>query len=68
MALGRTSKEIATLLHISPRTVDFHRAHIVSRLGLRQVADWTRFAIQAGLIPGDESYGNKTAGARSARF
>lgn len=68
VALGRTSKEIAALLRISPRTVDFHRAHIVSRLGLRQVADWTRFAIEAGLIPTDESYGNKTARARSARI
>lgn len=68
VARGRTSKEIASLLHISPRTVDFHRAHIVSRLGLRQVADWTRFALEAGLIPAHESYGNKTAGARSARF
>ena len=68
VALGRTSKEIASLLRISPRTVDFHRAHIVSRLGLRQVADWTRFAIEAGLIPTDEPYGNKTVGARSARM
>lgn len=68
VARGRTSKEIASLLRISPRTVDFHRAHIVSRLGLRQVADWTRFAMEAGLLSGDETYGNKTAGARSARF
>lgn len=68
VALGRTSKEIASLLRISPRTVDFHRAHIVSRLGLRQVADWTRLAIEAGLLPADESNGNKTARARSARI
>jgi two-component system NarL family response regulator len=52
VAMGRTSKEIANILGISNRTVDFHRAHIVSRLGLRHVADWTRFALEAGLLQG----------------
>ncbi|MGA2716697.1 MAG: response regulator transcription factor [Bryobacteraceae bacterium] len=49
IAEGRPNKEIAFLLSVSIRTVEFHRYQLMSKLGLRTVADLTRFAIQEGL-------------------
>jgi DNA-binding CsgD family transcriptional regulator len=39
---GASSKEAARTLGISPRTVDFHRANIMQKLGARNVADVVR--------------------------
>lgn len=50
VALGRTTKEIARELAISPKTVEFHRAQLMERLGVRDVAGMTRFAMQHGMI------------------
>ena len=38
------------MLFISPKTVDFHRANILRKLGLSSRADLTRYAVQRGLI------------------
>jgi DNA-binding NarL/FixJ family response regulator len=50
IAESHTSKEIAEILVISERTVDRHRANILERLGLRDRAALTRYAIRRGLI------------------
>lgn len=50
VASGRTTKEIARTLGISPKTVEFHRARLMERLGVHEVTALTRFAIQRGLI------------------
>jgi len=50
IALGHTNAEIATQLHISDKTVETHRAHIVEKLGLRTRADLVRFALDHGLL------------------
>jgi DNA-binding NarL/FixJ family response regulator len=50
VAEGNSSKEIGAELHISPRTVETHRASIMRKLNLKSVADATRFAIEKGLI------------------
>jgi len=42
---GHASKEIAALLAISRRTVEFHRENIKRKLGLRSTAEMTRYAI-----------------------
>jgi two-component system response regulator NreC len=50
IALGYTNAEIGRNLHISEKTVETHRARILSRLGLRTRADLVRFAIEHGLM------------------
>lgn len=50
VASGRTTKEIARDLGISPKTVEFHRARLMERLGVHDVTALTRFAVQRGLI------------------
>ena len=51
IADGHTSREIADMLVISPRTVERHRENMRHKLGLRNRVDLTRYAIRAGLIP-----------------
>lgn len=50
VAEGYSSREIATDLVISVKTVDRHRANILQKLGLRDRLALTRYAIRAGLI------------------
>jgi DNA-binding NarL/FixJ family response regulator len=50
MASGLSSKEIAFELKLSPKTVDVHRARIMERLDLRDVASLTRYAVRRGLV------------------
>ncbi|MEP6642359.1 MAG: response regulator transcription factor [Gaiellales bacterium] len=50
IADGRTAREIAEMLVISPRTVERHRENLRHKLDLRNPVDLTRYAIRAGLI------------------
>lgn len=50
IAQGKASKEIAFELGLSPKTVDVHRARIMERLRLNDVASLTRYAVRKGLI------------------
>jgi DNA-binding NarL/FixJ family response regulator len=47
---GLTSKQIAEKLYISPRTVDTHRANLMEKLDLNNIADLVRYAIQNNLV------------------
>lgn len=49
VATGYSSAEIAAELHISVRTVDTHRLHIMDKLGIRSIAELTKFAVRNGL-------------------
>lgn len=49
---GQTSKEIATSLFVSSKTVDAHRLHINRKLGVRSPAALTRLIASEGLIAG----------------
>lgn len=51
IALGRSTKEIAFDLNLSVKTVETHRAQIMERLAIREVAGLVRYAIRTGLIP-----------------
>ncbi len=50
VASGRTTKEIARDLGISPKTVEFHRGRLMERIGVRDVTGLTRFALQTGVV------------------
>jgi DNA-binding NarL/FixJ family response regulator len=50
IAEGHTSDEIARVLVISRKTVDHHRARILDKLGMRNGAELTRYAIRRGLV------------------
>ncbi len=46
IAEGKSGKEIANALAVSVKTVEFHKAAIMERLGLRTTAELTRYAIE----------------------
>ena len=50
IAQGKASKEIAYELGLSPKTVDVHRARIMERLHLGDIASLTLYAVRKGLI------------------
>ena len=47
---GLSSKEVASQLNLSVRTVEKHRANIMDKLGVREVASLVRYCIQAGIV------------------
>ena len=50
IAEGRTTKQIAQMLEISVKTVETHRAQLMERLDIHDVAGLVRYAIIVGLI------------------
>jgi DNA-binding NarL/FixJ family response regulator len=53
IAEGHSTKEIAWTLKVSGKTVETHRAQLMDRLGIYDVAGLVRFAIRCGLISAD---------------
>ncbi len=50
VAEGQSSKDIATILNISVKTVEFHKSHIMKQLDLHTTAELTKYAISHGLV------------------
>lgn len=50
IAEGRTNRAAATYLNLSPKTIEKHRASVMRKLGLRNVAELTLVALECGLI------------------
>ncbi len=50
VAEGKTTKESAQLLNISPKTAETHRARIMEKLNIHETAGLVRYAIRRGLI------------------
>lgn len=50
LAMGHTSREIATAYSISIKTVDTYRARLLKKLNLRNSAELIRFALQSNLL------------------
>lgn len=50
VAEGRSSKDIADLLSVSPTTVETHRAHIMQKLDLHSTAEVVLYAVRRGVI------------------
>jgi len=49
IAEGNSTKRIAEVLFISPKTVESHRANIMEKLDIHNLPELTKYAIQAGL-------------------
>ncbi|HEV8266609.1 MAG TPA: response regulator transcription factor [Thermoanaerobaculia bacterium] len=47
---GKRNAEIATLLGISPKTVDNHRTRLMEKIGVHSVSELLRFAARRGLL------------------
>lgn len=54
IAKGHSSKGVARELNLSIKTVETHRAQLMERLGIRDVAGLVRYAIRHGLVSKDE--------------
>jgi DNA-binding NarL/FixJ family response regulator len=50
IAEGRSNKEIADLLSVSPSTIETHRAHIFQKLDLHSTAEIVLYAVRRGVI------------------
>jgi DNA-binding NarL/FixJ family response regulator len=49
LAEGKTTKEIASVLHVSIPTIDTHKQHIMEKLDLHSIAELTKYAVREGL-------------------
>ena len=50
VAEGKPAKEIAALLFISVKTVEFHKKHLMEELNLRNTAELVRYAVEHGWV------------------
>jgi DNA-binding NarL/FixJ family response regulator len=50
IAEGRSTKEMAGLLGVSVKTVETHRAQLMERLDIHELAGLVRYAIRTGLV------------------
>lgn len=50
VAEGKSTKQIAALLKITPKTAEFHRMRVMKKLDVHDVASLVRYAIREGLV------------------
>ncbi len=50
LAEGHSVKEIASILGISSKTVEFHKYSMMENLGLKTSADLVRYAVKHGIV------------------
>ncbi len=50
LAEGRSLKEAAGVLSVSPRTIEFHKNNIAEKTGLKTMAELARYAVRHGLV------------------
>jgi DNA-binding NarL/FixJ family response regulator len=50
IAEGQTTKAIALILKVSPKTIEYHRAKLMERLNIFDIPGLVRFALRAGMI------------------
>jgi DNA-binding NarL/FixJ family response regulator len=51
MAEGKSTKQIASMLNLSIKTIETHRLNITNKLNIKNVAELTKYAIREGLTP-----------------
>jgi len=54
IAEGHSTKEMASILHLSVKTVETHRTQLMARLDVHDVAGLVRYAIRIGLVTPDK--------------
>ncbi len=50
LARGRSVRDIAELVHLSPKTVHVHRANLLRKLGVRSSAELVQIAVRSGTL------------------
>ena len=50
LAEGKSMKEVAAILELTPRTVAFHKYRMMEQLGLKSSAELVKFAVQQGVV------------------
>jgi len=50
LAEGKSNKDVATMLNLSPYTIETHRSHILQKLGLHTVPELILYAVRKGII------------------
>lgn len=65
IAEGQSTKDIALALEISVKTVETHRAQLMERLNIHNIAGLVRYAIKAGLVTVDQPARVKKSGGGS---
>jgi len=53
IAEGKSTRQIADSLFISPKTVEVHRSHLMEKLGLHNTAEIVRYALRKGIVDGE---------------
>jgi DNA-binding NarL/FixJ family response regulator len=56
LSMGCSTREIARRLHLSAKTVETHRAAVMKRLGIRQLANLVRYSLRVGLIQREQPF------------
>lgn len=51
IAEGQNTKQIAEILKVSPKTVEYHRMKLMAGLNLHDIPGLVRYALRVGLIP-----------------
>jgi DNA-binding NarL/FixJ family response regulator len=60
LAEGRSMKQAAAELHVTTRTIAFHKYNIMEEYGLRNNSDFLRFAIKQQVVAGPETAREQT--------
>jgi DNA-binding CsgD family transcriptional regulator len=63
LAEGRSMKQAAAALHITPRTIAFHKYNIMAEYGLRNNSEFLRFAIKQQVVAERETAREETTEA-----
>jgi DNA-binding NarL/FixJ family response regulator len=50
LAEGKTNKEVASLLNVSPNTVESHRTNLMQKLNLHNTAEIVLYAVRKALV------------------
>jgi len=50
LAEGRSARQAAAVLRISAKTIEFHKARIKEKLGVRTTAELTQYAVRVGIV------------------